>query len=82
MQVVFQDPYGSLSPRMSIAEIVSEGLGVHGLRDLEASQPSGAGLGPQFCGQQRRRRQRQHDAPPRLEMIAAVDERGLLQLTR
>ncbi|MEL6607772.1 MAG: ABC transporter ATP-binding protein [Pseudomonadota bacterium] len=29
MQIVFQDPYGSLSPRMSIEQIVSEGLGVH-----------------------------------------------------
>ena len=29
MQIVFQDPYGSLSPRMSIAEIVREGLDVH-----------------------------------------------------
>ena len=29
MQVVFQDPYGSLSPRMTAAEIVTEGLLVH-----------------------------------------------------
>ncbi|MEJ8570868.1 ABC transporter ATP-binding protein [Microbaculum marinum] len=29
IQIVFQDPYGSLSPRMSIADIVGEGLKVH-----------------------------------------------------
>jgi len=29
MQIVFQDPFGSLSPRMSVADIVEEGLGVH-----------------------------------------------------
>ena len=31
MQIVFQDPFGSLSPRMSIAQIIEEGLKVHRL---------------------------------------------------
>jgi microcin C transport system ATP-binding protein len=31
MQVVFQDPYGSLSPRMTIEQIIAEGLTVHGI---------------------------------------------------
>lgn len=33
MQVVFQDPFASLSPRMTVADIVAEGLLVHGLGD-------------------------------------------------
>jgi len=35
LQVVFQDPFGSLSPRMSIAEIISEGLQVQGVREAQ-----------------------------------------------
>ena len=36
MQVVFQDPYGSLSPRLSIHQIVEEGLVAHAIGDEQA----------------------------------------------
>ncbi|MEY3003055.1 MAG: hypothetical protein RLZZ491_231 [Pseudomonadota bacterium] len=39
MQIVFQDPYGSLSPRMTVEQIVAEGLAVHGVaRDDRRAQ--------------------------------------------
>jgi microcin C transport system ATP-binding protein len=38
MQIVFQDPFGSLSPRMSVAEIVAEGLKVHKLASNEVEE--------------------------------------------
>ena len=37
MQIVFQDPFGSLSPRMSVAEIIGEGLKIH-RNDLTSPQ--------------------------------------------
>jgi microcin C transport system ATP-binding protein len=69
MQVVFQDPYGSLSPRMSAAQIIAEGLGVHGIdrgadaRQLVAEIMAEVGLDPammdryphEFSGGQRQR---------------------------
>src|SRR5699024_1259887 len=31
MQMIFQDPYASLNPRMTVTDIVAEGLDIHGL---------------------------------------------------
>ncbi len=67
MQIVFQDPYGSLSPRMSIEQIVGEGLAVHGLEKGGRERIAGilreVGLDPammdryphEFSGGQRQR---------------------------
>jgi microcin C transport system ATP-binding protein len=70
MQVVFQDPFGSLSPRFSIGQIVEEGLSVHHKslpeserRDMAAQALQEVGLDPanmnryphEFSGGQRQR---------------------------
>jgi len=69
MQIVFQDPYGSLSPRMTCAQIISEGLKIHNVdpdrdqRDLVAEVMLEMGLDSatmnryphEFSGGQRQR---------------------------
>jgi len=69
MQIVFQDPYGSLSPRMTCAQIISEGLKIHNVdpdrdqRNLVAEVMLETGLDPatmdryphEFSGGQRQR---------------------------
>ena len=69
LQIVFQDPFGSLSPRMTVEQIIAEGLGVHGVepgRDkrqmvadimTEVGQdPAAMGRDPhEFSGGQRQR---------------------------
>ncbi len=70
MQIVFQDPYSSLSPRLSVGQIVEEGLKVHRIgdgggdrRDLIGAALEEVGLDPamqdryphEFSGGQRQR---------------------------
>ncbi len=69
MQVVFQDPFGSLSPRLTIGQIIGEGLAVHDIgtpaerRDSVAEALRDVGLDPamqdryphEFSGGQRQR---------------------------
>jgi oligopeptide transport system ATP-binding protein len=37
-QMIFQDPFGSLNPRMTVADIVGEALDIHGLADSTAAR--------------------------------------------
>ncbi|MCC5965661.1 MAG: ABC transporter ATP-binding protein [Natronohydrobacter sp.] len=69
LQIVFQDPFGSLSPRMTVEQIIAEGFGVHGVptgrsaRELVAEIMAEVGLDPtmmeryphEFSGGQRQR---------------------------
>jgi microcin C transport system ATP-binding protein len=38
MQVVFQDPYSSLSPRMSVGDLIGEGLRIHNIGDAQSRE--------------------------------------------
>jgi oligopeptide/dipeptide ABC transporter ATP-binding protein len=69
MQIVFQDSVGSLDPRMSVGDLVAEGLTIHGVTDRKNRKPAvqemlaRVGLPPeaadryphQFSGGQRQR---------------------------
>ncbi len=68
-QMIFQDPFASLNPRMTVLELITEGLKFHGLLDGESPEDAGlrllhdVGLGPdalyryphEFSGGQRQR---------------------------
>ncbi len=38
LQIIFQDPYGSLDPRMPVGDIVGEGLGIHRILDKKGRE--------------------------------------------
>jgi peptide/nickel transport system ATP-binding protein len=46
MQIIFQDPYGSLNPRMRVAEILSEPLVIHGHRNGHGGNGDSQSAGP------------------------------------
>ncbi len=56
LQIVFQDPFGSLSPRITVEQIIGEGLGVHGVepgrdrREMVAEILEEVGLPPEAMG--------------------------------
>ena len=55
MQMIFQDPYGSLNPRMRVGDAVAEGMEIHGLgspagrRERVASLLQEVGLDPEYA---------------------------------
>jgi microcin C transport system ATP-binding protein len=69
MQIIFQDPYGSLSPRLSVERIISEGLDIHNIgtpddrEEMTVAAMKEVGLDPdsrfrypnEFSGGQRQR---------------------------
>ena len=71
LQIIFQDPYSSLNPRMSVGQIISEGMAAHGIirkrdkrtQDMVLKIMNQCGLAPyfihrfphQFSGGQRQR---------------------------
>ncbi len=88
MQIIFQDPYGSLNPRMTVGQIVSEGLRIHGMRDRGGGQrpdrraardrsgfaPEAADRYPhEFSGGQRQR-DRDRAGPDRRARLIVCDE--------
>lgn len=63
MQIVFQDPFASLNPRMRIAEIVTEPLTVHGVGSSDTDQ--------------RRSRSQRHEAAAQILRAVGLDESAL-----
>ena len=49
MQMIFQDPFSSLNPRMTVVDIIGEPLLVNGMTDARAAQRAGAPSCSTWC---------------------------------
>jgi peptide/nickel transport system ATP-binding protein len=73
MQIIFQDPFGSLDPRMRVEEIVVESLRIHGMNGLAGFEPPRASgwTGPE------RRRSRYRSYAAQLMKAVGLEESAL-----
>jgi oligopeptide transport system ATP-binding protein len=77
MQIIFQDPFGSLDPRMRVEEIVVEPLRIHGIEGSRGRLPQADIAGPPAYSGTDRRRSRYRSYAAQLMKAVGLEESAL-----